>query len=66
MSNNNEPIFSVFNSKCSETLCTWVWDSSVSLWVSPTDPCTPAGCGNCPYPSFNGTTNGETTTTACV
>lgn len=66
----SEPIFSNLNSKT--YACTWTWDATGSVAGFPSwfaaapcgDFCGPGG--TVPYPSFDGTVDGETTVTYCT
>lgn len=67
---SDEIIYSALNGKvlCESIICNWTWDLSLgnSAWyLLSVDPCASNGCNSCPYPSFDGSVQNETTTTPC-
>ena len=63
---NNGPIYSVLNGKCSGQV-QWVWDEVCSSggWSYHSGSCAGDGCIP-PYPLFDGVNDGDFATTTCA
>ena len=64
--NNDGPIYSVLNGKCSGEV-QWVWtiDCSSGYWSHNSGSCSAVPGCYAPYPLFDGASEGNFTTTTC-